>query len=324
VASAAVSLLFHGACEQKSRQLDKIVFAVSYDPSSAAIFIAQEKGFFREEGIEASLLMHSTGKAALRAMEHGKAHFATIADTVLMFAGMDGLRIQCICSIADSSAHHRIIGLKSRNIAKEADLRGKRIGVPLRTTGEFFLYTFLLFRGISLSEVMLVDTQPEQMYSALQQGRIDAVAVWYPTVTRLMNQLQGQARLFEDDTYLMHWNLVAGQELLRSRPELAVRVLKALSLSERFMARNSAEAIAITSRYSRSDPDVLKDTWGNYHFILRLSEDLLINLEDQARWALKVYYPDRKTIPDYTRYLYPDGLKAVDPSAVGIRGAQAP
>jgi NitT/TauT family transport system substrate-binding protein len=241
-----------------------------------------------------------------------------------MFAGMDGRRIQCISSIADSSAHHRIIGLKSRNIAKEGDLRGKRIGVPLRTTGEFFLYTFLLFRGISLTEVVLVDTQPEQMYAALQQGRIDAVAVWYPTVTRLMKQLRGQAREFEDDTYLMNWNLVAGQDLLRSRPELAARVLKALSRAERFMARNTEEAIAITSRFSRSDLDVLKDTWDNYHFILRLSEDLLINLEDQARWALKIYYPERRTIPDFTRHLYPEGLKAVDPSAVGIQGGYAP
>lgn len=207
---------------------------------------------------------------------------------------------------------------------KEEDLRGKRIGVPLRTTGEFFLYTFLLFRGISLKEVILIDTQPEQMYAALQQGRIDAVAVWYPTVTLLMKRLQGQAREFEDDSYLMNWNLVAGQDLLKSRPELAAKVLKALGRSERFMARQPEEAIVITSRFSRSDPEILKSTWSHYHFILRLSEDLLINLEDQARWAIKVYYPDRRTIPDFTRYLYPDGLKAVNPSAVGIRGGQAP
>ncbi len=300
-----------------------LAIAVSFDPSSAPIFVADAKGFFRDEGINASLLMHMTGKAALGTMLKGKAQFATIADTVLMFAGMDGLPIRCVTVIAESTRHHRVIALRSSGIVRGEDLRGKRIGVPARTTGEFFLYTFLLFRGIRFSEVTLVDLQPEQMLAALEQGRVDAVAAWNPTAGRLTQALTARAIEFSDENYLMSWNLVVPGALTTADPAVIRKVLAAMRKAQRFMEQQPEAAVSITSRYSGTEPDLLRREWQSYRFGLRLGESLLIDLEDQARWAVKFYYP-RRAIPDFTCYLYGDGLRAVDPSAVGIRDERVP
>lgn len=323
--TALIAFLFiPRAGDRVQRPPKHLTIAASTDPSSALVFVASEKGFFRAEGVDVTLLMHTTGKAALASMDQGKADLATVADTVLMFAGMDGRPVAAVASLAESSGHHAMIGLKSHGVLKPEDLRGKRIGVPVRTTGEFFLYTFLLFRGIPMNEVTVVDMQPEQMAKALESGAVDAVSVFFPVVTKLEKKLAGKISEFEDDNYLMTWNLVAGSSFIRKRPESIIRTLKALHTARRFLAEHPEESAAITARATGSDLKVLSQHWTNYRFGLRLSESLIIDLEDQARWALKRYYPGRSLIPDFTDYIYTAGLRSVDPAAVGILNMSGP
>ncbi len=266
---------------------EKIRLGVSFDPSSASIFIAYKKGFFLDEGLDVSLKMHTTGKAALESMYEGRVRFATIADTVLMFAGINDRNIAAIATISDSNEHHKIIGLTNRGISEAGDVRGKRIGVTKGTTGEFFLHSFLLFHGIPDNSVTRVDIKPENMAAAFEAGEIDAAATWPPTVGTLLKKFGAQAVVFSDNNYLMTWNIVGKSEFIAGNPELVKKILNGLLRAQRFMRESPVEAIAITSDLGRFDRELLARDWGKYNFDIRISEVLLINLEDQARWALK-------------------------------------
>jgi NitT/TauT family transport system substrate-binding protein len=316
----AVILLSTRGGRRQEAPPERVVIGASRDPLSAPVFVAFRKGFFREEGLDASLLLHSTGKASLRSVENGRALFATIADTVLMFAGMERKPILAIATLADSSKHHRIIGLASRGIRGADDLRGKTIGVPKGTSAEFFLYSFLLFNGISAREVTMADAALENMESMLLSGALDAAAAWPPTVNRLTQKLEQQAVVLQDDSYLMTWNIVGQQEFVTANPGLVRKLLRALLKAENYIVMHSDDSIAITAAACGIDAGLLRREWNNYHFDVRLGEGLLINLEEQARWAMKIYYPERKTTPDFTSLIDTRGLRSVDPDAVALRG----
>jgi NitT/TauT family transport system substrate-binding protein len=158
------------------------------------------------------------------------------------------------------------------------------------------------------------------METALESGTIDAAATWYPTVSLLLRNLRGRAVLFEDDTYLMTWNLVSQQDFAKKNSESVKKILKGLLKAQNYIKKKPGEAIAITAQFSRVDPAVLKDIWRNYNYNVRLEEGLLMNLEDQSRWALNYYDTGRKTIPDFNDFIYTEGLRSINPASVTIRG----
>jgi NitT/TauT family transport system substrate-binding protein len=299
-------------------QRTKIVFAVSCDPSSAPIFVAQDKGFFNKEGLDVELLMHTTGRAAFASMREGKARLATVADTVLMFAGMDNAPISAIATISDSNAHHKIIALRTRGITQAADLEGKRIGVSTKTSGEFFLYSFLLLRDIPVHSVRFVNLAPEDMFDALVSGKVDAVATWYPTARSLANRIGDRAVTFASKEYSMTWNIVGMRQFIEENPQTIEKILRGLLRARTSMTNHPDESIAITAKYSQDEQGRLRDQWENYDFDISLGEGLLVSLEDQARWASKTYYHGARP-PDFKAFVYTTGLRNIKPSAVSIR-----
>lgn len=296
--------------------------AASYDPSSAPIFVAYDKGFFAQEGLDLSLLMYQTGKEALSATLQGKANLATIADTVLMFAALDNQPISAIATISDSNAHHKIIALRSRGIVETRDLFGKKIGVTPGTSGDFFLYSFLLFKNIPADRVHVVSLSPGDMYGALISRKVDAVAAWYPTIGYLRTRLGADAVVFGDEAYSMTWNIVAEREYLSRSPDAVRKILKALLKAQVYLFEHPEESMGITAAHVRIGADQLKGCWKDYDFNIRLGESLLVSLEDQARWALR-NSSGRIVIPDFKDFIYTRGLREVKASAVSIRGRGA-
>jgi NitT/TauT family transport system substrate-binding protein len=123
-----------------------------------------------------------------------------------------------------------------------------------------------------------------------------------------------------DDNYLMTWNIVGQRDFVDGNPELIRKLLRAVIKAEAYMNKHADEAITITAEACRIGAGFLKSEWNNYRFDVRLGEGLLINLEDQARWALKNYYRGRTTIPDFTGMIDTRDLRSVEPDAVTLRG----
>ena len=64
---------------------------------------------------------------------------------------------------------------------------------------------------------------------------------------------------------------------------------------------------------------ISESEWKNYHFAAALDESLILNLEDQARWMIESG-ADGNRVPNFMNFIYADGLRAVQPEAVGITG----
>ena len=147
VVSALAMAICLAACDRTDNKPagppEKVTIAYATAPYTVLADIAQAQGYFKLEGLEVTPHFHVTGKAALDEVLAGKADFATVADTPLMFSIMNGHQISIIATIQSSNKNNGIVARKDRGISTPQDLKGKKLGVSLGTISEFFADAFL-------------------------------------------------------------------------------------------------------------------------------------------------------------------------------------
>jgi NitT/TauT family transport system substrate-binding protein len=171
-----LALLSQGCREPAKRELR---IAINAWPGYELIYLAQEKGFFRENGVNVRLVEFGSLSDARRAYETGKVDgLATTVVEVLMARDATPRDLQ-IVRVFDASNGADVIVARS-NIASMAELRGKRIGVELASLGIYVLTRALELEQMTLADVRVVSQDQKTMREELINGELDAVVTYPP------------------------------------------------------------------------------------------------------------------------------------------------
>lgn len=298
---------------------EKITIAFSTLPYAALAQIAQVRGFYRQEGLDVTPQLHSHGKLALEAVLAGKADFATVAETPIMLAAMNGGDLSILATIHVSKKNHAIVARKDRGIVAPGDLKGRRIGATLGTSGDFYLDAFLLAREIPRKDVEVVDLKPQEIAPAFMKGDVDAVAAWAPFLMQTQKEAgELGVSFYDDDIYMLMFNVVSTREYAAKNRERVRKMLRALLRAEEFALRNPTEAQRLVADFNDIDPVTMEQIWSFSTFRVTLDQALVLALEDESRWAIQNRLTSRKTIPNYLDFIHLDALHSVKPAAVGI------
>jgi NitT/TauT family transport system substrate-binding protein len=319
-AIAVIALTVTGCQPEKQvGPSEKVTIAYSTSFSAVLVHIAFTKGYFGEEGLDATPQPHASGKEALQSVLEGKADIATVGNTPIVFAIMGGKKITTLAVIETSNRNEAIVARRDQGIAKPLDLKGKKIGLTLGTTGDFFADSLLLAHGIDRKHVKIIDLKPNEMAAALGMGKVDAVSAWNPTATQLKKKLGSKGIVFLGESIFTEMFCVsAGQEYVKNNPVAIKKVLRALLQAETFVQQQPEEARCLVAEFIKTDKVILDETWDNFTFRVALNQALLVDLEEQTRWAMKNRLTKRKDMPNYLDFIYVDGLQAVKPAAVRI------
>ena len=71
-------------------------------------------------------------------------------------------------------------------ITSLADLKGKTIATPFASTSHYSLLAALADAGIAEGDVNIIDSEPDAIYAAWEQGDIDGAYVWNPNLAKLI------------------------------------------------------------------------------------------------------------------------------------------
>lgn len=121
-----LALAFSGAQAQKSIPV-KLQLKWFPQAQFAGFFVAKEKGFFKEEGLDVTLLPIGD-QSPIQTVVTGAADFGTTWITDLLTARQNGLPVVHIAQIFQKSGF-TLVSLKSSSLKTPKDFKGKRMGV---------------------------------------------------------------------------------------------------------------------------------------------------------------------------------------------------
>ena len=151
---------------------------VGYGP----FYIAQEQGFFEDEGLEVELILMEDVKTRMPALAAGRVDAAaTTVDTVLNFYSARR-PFRYLFAVDDSSGGDGIVA--DNSIRTVAGLKGRRIAFTEGSVSQFYLSVLLKEAGLSLSDIEMVNMTAGDAGAAFVAGRVDAAVTWEPWLTR--------------------------------------------------------------------------------------------------------------------------------------------
>jgi ABC-type nitrate/sulfonate/bicarbonate transport system substrate-binding protein len=284
---------------------------------NALLYVADHKGFFIDHGLRVVIKGYDSGVTAIDGMLRGEADIAEAAEFPFVRAILGKEEIRLI-ACNDKFENDYIVGRKDRGITRVSDLKGKRIGVAIKTINEFYLGRFLTLSGIDLKDVALVDIKPAEFVKAVITGDVDGLITWQPYIYRIQKELSEVVVWPAQSSQPVFGVLVCSRGWLVEHTDTVRRFLKSLRDAEDYLTRHPDKAMGIVQRRLNYDDAYIASVWPQHRFSLSLDQTLIVAMKDEAQWMINNSLTTEKTIPNFVNLIHLDGLKAVKPEAVNV------
>lgn len=280
--------------------------------------VAKEKGYFKQNGLNVQIVNFESGPAAVKDLLDGKVDIAVAAD----FVGVSNIFTNNNLRIISQASRHKvwqIVGRKDKGIQKISDLKGKRIGVTRKGAGEFYLSQFLNFNNLNVKDITLIDLSPTEMINQLKSGQIDAAVIFDPHAYNLVNQLRTNSISWsvqgDRETFALVYTT---EQFIKAHPDVVVRYIQSLIQAEQYFNSSPQVAEDFIVNTLHYDRKYVSYMWPNFTFTQTLDQELLLAMEDQARFVIKNNLTAPKTVPNYLNYIYFSALEKIDLERITI------
>lgn len=258
--SKIVSLLFIfvlllSACSPQNKEtpetLTPIRLPVGYIPNIqfAPLYVAIEKGFFREEGLDVTV-DYNMEVDNLAQIAAGKLDFAMISGEQVLLGRAKGMPVVYVMAWYQKFP----VGIAapvSENIFKPEDLKGKRIGIPGLFGASYIGAKALLSAGgLSESDVTL-DAIGFNQVEGITSGREQAAVVYIANEPVQLRALGYDITVLAVSDYmeLVSNGLVTSEKIVKENPELVRKMVRALVKGLDATIANPDEAYELSKKH---------------------------------------------------------------------------
>jgi ABC-type nitrate/sulfonate/bicarbonate transport system substrate-binding protein len=233
----------------------------SIGPMATGIWMAKESGAFDKYGIQADIILITSGPVSVQALIGGDLHVVSAASNAVINAVLSGAPIVAVGGTANRPYHRLFV---QPEINRLEELRGKTLGVTRFGSITDNLTRILLRRNGLEGAVNVRQMGGTIEVAAAFQNRLIAGAVTSEMRVAPPSQPKILVRLVEMGIpYSM--NMIAVQrEYYRRNPDPVEKMIKAYAEGIAFMNQNKDRAIKIITKYSRlSDPKMIEDHYND-------------------------------------------------------------
>ena len=253
--------------------------------TDAPLFIAHEKGFFREVGIAAQFQDFTSGATMISSLGAGQLDVGGGAASAGLFNAFGrGIAIEIVADRGRSKPGYGFVPLVVRTelvtsgaFKSPADLKGLRVAEPAKGTANLCqIVKVLETAGLTYDDVRHVYLGFSDQLTALRNGSIDASTMVEPYATLAKNLGVGVVVMGDDKFYPnQEVSLIFySQQFAQRRNDVAKRFMVAYLRGQRFFlgalkgphlaGPNAGEVIEILSKRLKIDPTVLREMTSAY------------------------------------------------------------
>ncbi|WP_170724647.1 ABC transporter substrate-binding protein [Ruegeria lacuscaerulensis] len=143
------------------------------NPDHGPIIVAQENGYFAEQGLEVEIVPPADPSAPPRLVAAGQAELAVSYQPQLHLQIHEGLPLKRVGTLVATPLNCLLV-LEDGPIKSLADLKGKKIGFSVAGVEEAILTAMLNAHGVALDDIELINVN-FSLSPSLMTGQVDAV-----------------------------------------------------------------------------------------------------------------------------------------------------
>ncbi len=145
-----------------------------------------DKKFEEATGWTIEWRQFGSGTEVIAAMASGDIKLAELGSSPLAIGASQGVDFQLFMLSEGIGTAESLIAKKDSGIASLADLKGKRVAVPVGSTAHFSLMGALAHEGISEADITIVNLPADQIAAAWDGGQVDAAWIWEPVQNQIL------------------------------------------------------------------------------------------------------------------------------------------
>ncbi len=248
-------------------QADKIRIFAGSSPVFAPVFIADQQGFFAQQGLDVTVRPFTSGAEATEGFRAGAAEFLVASDVPLLYLLVGG-DTEMLAQFSANSDMLLIVGPKE--ISGPETLKGKKVGLVTKSASEYLLNNYLRRANLSLADIERVHLAPFDQVPALVRGDVFALSSWKPFDKKIVELSGGKYQIISwngREEYVLFSGIVAKTAFIKKYPEETFKVVQALAKAAKWLAdadpKNAGETLA---KYLKTDAKdvqyvIANNTW---------------------------------------------------------------
>jgi NitT/TauT family transport system substrate-binding protein len=215
--------------------------------TSMPFFVAKERGFFREEGLDVELIVMQAMQT-IQATLANSTQFASATGTAVS-AAVQGADMRVIFAVTDRPSFDLI---SQPNITSIQQLRGKKIGTGgVGSLAEILARRLLIANNVRPEDVVILATGPSHVtYMSLKAKVIDAAPLQMPLTFTAQDEGFRKLASAGDVYQSIQGGLATTKTMLTEHPDLVTKVVRAMLRATRLIKSDRNYAI-----------DFLKGPW---------------------------------------------------------------
>ncbi len=255
IAALIVALVLGLSCSESDSETTAVTFMAGFKPQAnlpfVAAYVAQEKGYFSEQGLDVEIL-HSTGEH-IGLLVAGEVDFTTAdVNTVLQRRAEPGLPLVAV-ALFGQRGQQAFLTLADSGISSPKDWEGKTFGYKGTVPPDYL--AILDAEGVDRSRIQEVRVGYDPRI--LTEGEVDILAAFKsnePNIIR--NRLGKEVTLFDAADYgvpTLGLAYITREDMIEDQSDTAAAFVEATMKGARFAADNLEETLDIVLKYAENE-----------------------------------------------------------------------
>ncbi len=222
---------------------------------SIAFFVANEKGYFKDEGLDVQTKSFSSPGDPLVPLLSGDLDAAlSTADSVLTVLDKAPGQLKVVYLTDTSSGADAIIAKKS--VADIKSMKGRKVAATLGQCNQLLLEKALEKAGLTDNDIELTNMNPDDAGAAFAAGKLDAAVTWEPWITKVSGEKTGHVIFSSKETPNLILDILAiSAKTADKKPDETRAFIRGLNRGYEFVKQHPDEACAIAGKVLEQKPD---------------------------------------------------------------------